>query len=514
MPYKIIAKIRERLNEYFTTKEEFDALLPSKAEEEDIPTMMGDLTNDSDFIEQFYVTEIKDTLNALTAEFDSTTGVLRIYEREYILSVESSTITTTKHDITINANLSLNGLPIPNKTINLYIGDTLITSRITNSEGNVSLETRVSETTTTFTVEFNNLTETVVVTYQTTTTYYYPFNGTETFKTVQGTLSTSGGVFYGGYGWISNFAWSNDRNWELRAEVRIHDDTSVALYDSECTPAHDHFKTYIRQNKNGLVFFVGAGYQRIEHQYTELQIEDNILRPIIIKKIDDTTLEITAITSTVRISNDYFFTFYDICLGSHKNYGCQIKNASVTFDIPFDFSTLITSYSPELTGSESITTISDTLTIENNMLIGRGSGYLSDGFSNTEFWEISFKMKVDNPYLRVFKVCLFNEDSTTVSQNILTIDGLLDFETYTEGSKFVMLWRDGDSSYHQSFDDFVQIKIRRISEKTISVKIGDLPYKKMLWKGLPTYETLCIGISTDSRAYVYLKDIVAKIMED
>lgn len=76
---KTVAKICSCVGRFFMSKIEFDERLFLKAESEDIPTKISELTNDTEFIPRTDVEEVKDVLNKLTVSFDEETGELGIH---------------------------------------------------------------------------------------------------------------------------------------------------------------------------------------------------------------------------------------------------------------------------------------------------------------------------------------------------------------------------------------------------------------------------------------------------
>lgn len=157
-------------------------------------------------------------------------------------------------------------------------------------------------------------------------------------------------------------------------------------------------------------------------------------------------------------------------------------------------------YAPKLNGTEQITTLTPTVSIQNNILRG-GSGYLSLGWDNTIPWELTFKFRgISSVTMGGFYIIAPTMTERDVTEFLYTGDSRI--YMYTNRSA-------NTSSYFMTLGNITSwedIKFTKVGSNGLNLKIKN--YETTLyWSALNSLSRVCIGV--DSWGGVFeIKDIV------
>ena len=157
-------------------------------------------------------------------------------------------------------------------------------------------------------------------------------------------------------------------------------------------------------------------------------------------------------------------------------------------------------YAPKLNGTEQITTLTPTVSIQNNTLRG-GSGYLSLGWDNTVLWELTFK---------------FRGVSTVAQGGFYIIAPTMVERDVTEflytGDSRIYMYTNRYSVSSASFlglgniTSWENIKFTKINSSSLVLKIGGIQ-ATLSWSALSSLSRVCIGVDSWGGTFE-MKDIV------
>lgn len=136
----------------------------------------------------------------------------------YIITLDSATITTKTSPTTITAILTGNGVPVANKTIELYDGSTLVDSEVTDVDGEVNFSVDLTVGTTVYTLKYGSATVDCTVIYDPNT---FPLNGTDTIVNKRGINTTGNGILTignNGQCYLTDYYLKNNELWTLSYE--------------------------------------------------------------------------------------------------------------------------------------------------------------------------------------------------------------------------------------------------------------------------------------------------------
>ena len=421
----------------------------------------------------------------------------------YDINIPSVVNITEGQTAVLNGIITKNDIPIEGKLIKVYQGQIVIKAGMSLSDGSFNIILDNNETVT-LTLEVTDTKKDVLV--RKINEINILLNGNEEIQNIQSpdVIIENNELIGGGTGYIIS-QWSNLSNWELDFDCYTVDNggNSVIIVKNGMTVRGQNI-IQIQPNGNVYVYWNANGSSKSTSFSIGQTISTDSENPthFHIVKIDDKTLQFNVNDNDAyTYSNNIIGKFANIdwCIGiDHWNNNrnkMRIKNINIKEPLYESF----------------YTNSNKKFTINNNTLLNStgndvpiikplfGSiqaetnnhrGYISEGFKNTKFWEINCVGK-----------CSGNDCAITIYNKGV---GYYDFDcaiVYKSGrvdtlSKSERNSGEGESCGVISDSEWTPIKIKRISSKTICVKIGDEPETYTIWDNLPIYEELCVGVQS------------------
>lgn len=189
-------------------------------------------------------------------------------------------------------------------------------------------------------------------------------------------------------------------------------------------------------------------------------------------------------------------TIYCSFVGTSDYQACISDTITITIETPL--------YAPLLDGTEAKTQIGGTTTVSEGIMSG-GASYLTDGWSNTGNWKLTFKGQFHTNDGNA--LCIWKKGETQRDKNYLQI-----ISPYHHTIACITNGTSVTTNIPQlSLNTWYDVTITKTSSTELTVEINNQTYN-VVWNGLSNYSNVCIGLDTWSNGSASIKNIIVEAL--
>ena len=435
--------------------------------------------------------------------------------------------------------------PVSEESMQLIKNDSVVGSNVTNNNGEVFFNVTVTETTyykfkyilpnetfieKEYGVQFNEIEREHIFTMDDTQYIESIVGGNMQFVECDPEENNGAEFYITGSNSYINLPWDNNL-WEFECEAWFHINSGLVLVQNGMT-SRDRGEFYTVQG-NSTNYYIDIGaytkwgtrYQVFSGLQTGIARQDDYWFFITIKKQTEDTIEVNLydindkenpiITKT--LDHTYTGVQKNCCLGftswGNTNQNAKIRNARVKYT-NFTIPVLEETYAPKLDGTEQLTLLRNHIPeinqIDNEMyIIWDFGGYLTEGFKNTNFWEVTFDVKLLEGS-QTGADCFICNKGVTGQRRKQSWNYEANSQPYSESDKSI-----GEGQFKLSTitsSEWKSVTIRKLNNKYITIQtVGTNINNEIQYWNNSTYDFICVGISSwGSASKIKIKNIHAK----